>query len=67
MDRNLDGVYFRVRRNGNFKKVCFSDLTHTERESVCAGRDSEWFKAMAYYLADRLKDVGDTFDIVGKE
>lgn len=25
--RNMDGVYFRVKRDGKYEPVCFSDLT----------------------------------------
>lgn len=27
MQRNLDGVYFRVERDGKWQNICFSDLT----------------------------------------
>ena len=64
--RDLDGIYFRVKRDGNFENVCFSDLTETERDEICKDRPAEWYKSVAYYLADRLREVGDVFDIVGK-
>lgn len=66
MNRNLDGIYFRVKRNGKYENVCFSDLTETEREEVCKERPAEWFKEVAYHLADRIKIIGNTFDIVSK-
>ena len=65
MDRKLDGIYFRVKRNGEYKNICFSDLTKTERDEICKDRPAEWYKAVAYHLADRLKDIGEVFDIVG--
>lgn len=65
MDRNLDGCYFRVQRDGKWQNVCFSDLTEEEREKVCEGRSAEWLKSLCYHLADRLKIVGDFCDIVG--
>ena len=65
MDRNLDGCYFRVKRDGEWCNVCFSDLTYPEREKVCEGRSAEWLQKLAYHLADRLRTVGDVFDITG--
>lgn len=63
MDRNLDGVYFRVFRNGKWENVCFSDMTTEERDEVIKDRPAEWWKNMAYILADCLKKIGDQFDI----
>ena len=65
MNRNLDGIYFRVKRNGKYENVCFSDLTESEREEVCKDRPAEWYKSVAYHLADRLQTIGNHFDIVG--
>ena len=62
--RNLDGVYFRVRRNGKWQNVCFTDLTMEERDAVCAGRSAEWFKSLAYHLADRIQRIGEEWDLV---
>lgn len=41
MNRNLDGCYFRVKRDGKYEAVCFSDLTAEEREEVCKDRPAE--------------------------
>lgn len=30
MDRKLDGVYFRIKRNDKWENVCFSDLTEED-------------------------------------
>lgn len=66
MNRNLDGVYFRIKRDGEWQNICFSDLTEDEREDVGQGRTAEWWKSLAYRMADSLKEIGDTFDIVGE-
>lgn len=63
MKRNLDGVYFRVKRNGKYENVCFSDMTPQERDGVIGDRPAEWWKSMACIMADCLKKVGDQFDI----
>lgn len=65
MNRDLDGVYFRVKRDGKFESICFSDLTKEERESIVADKDTEWLKSMVFILADTIKKIGDTLDIVG--
>lgn len=67
MNRNLDGIYHRVERNGKFENVCFSDLTEAEREEICKDRPALWYKRVAFHLADRLKDVGREFGIIGSE
>lgn len=72
MDRKLDGVCFRVRRGSKWRPVCFSDLTVEERYALFEApgsvpRSAEWWKSLAYHLADRLRVIGDTFDIVNGE
>lgn len=61
--RNLDGVYFRIERDGKYDNICFSDLTQEERDTVCEGRSAEWLKSLANIMADRLRELGDTLDI----
>ena len=67
MNRELDGVYFRIKRDGKWQPICFSDLTEEERENVCEGRSAEWLKALAYHLADCIKEIGEQFDIERSE
>ena len=62
--RDLDGVYFRVKRGNKWESVCFSDLTDAERHEMCVGRSDEWLVSLACIMADVLHEVGDTFDIV---
>ena len=62
--RELDGAYFRVERNGKWESVCFTDLTSDERDEVCEGRTAEWLKSMVDVLADKVREIGDQFDIV---
>lgn len=66
MDRNLDGCYFRVERDGKWGPVCFSDLTPDERDRLFDNRErpAEWWKSLAYHLADCLRRVGDELDLV---
>lgn len=70
MDRKLDGVFFRMKRGDKFENVCFSDLTDEEREQVATvqgkARSTNWWKALAYHLADRLKELGDFCEVEGR-
>lgn len=63
--RDLDGVYFRVKRDGKWGNVCFSDMTHEEREELLAGRTTEWWKSLAGIMAGCLRNIGDEFGIIG--
>ncbi len=67
MNRDLDGVYFRIERDGSYHNVCFSDLNEFERDRMLQDRSEEWLKELCCILADALKEIGDTFDIVGEE
>ena len=65
MKRNLDGCYFRVKRGEKYESVCFSDLTPKERDEMfeCKEKTAEWWKSLAYHLADCLRRVGDELDV----
>lgn len=65
-NRNLDGVYFRVNRGGEWQPICFSDLTPEERDEVLKGRPAEWLKNLCCILADTIKNIGEVFDLEGK-
>ena len=62
--RNLDGVYFRVKRNNEYKSVCFSDLTDTEMDEVLKGREDNWLRELCKILGNSLRELGDQFDII---
>lgn len=66
MNRNLDGIYFRVERDGKWQNVCFSDLTEEEREKIGKDRPVTWWKSVACHLADMLKQIGEQFNIVSE-
>lgn len=66
MNRNLDGCYFRVKRDDKWQSICFSDLTEDERDELFENREERsalWWKSLAYHLADRLKTIGDELDL----
>lgn len=67
MDRKLDGVFFRVKRNGKFEDVCFSDLTSEQMDEVLKRRRKEWLKDMCKFLGNRIHEIGDELDLTMEE
>lgn len=63
MNRELDGVYFRIKRNDKWDNICFSDLTEDEMYEVLEGRNIAWLKSLCIILGKTLKEIGDCFDI----
>lgn len=57
MDRNLDGYFFRVKRDGKWQSICFSDMTKEEREETCKNKDVKWWRSLATGLIDTLVDM----------
>lgn len=66
-DRGLDGLYFRIKRDGRWGNVCFSDLTDEEMDEVLANRSDEWLKSVCKYLGKTLRRMGDELDVYGKD
>ena len=64
MNRHLDGVYFRVERDGKWQSLCFSDLTKEEMEKVLENRTNEWLASLCVHLGETIKEIGDMFDII---
>jgi len=67
MNRNLDEVYFRIRRNEKWESVCFSDLTKDEMRTALENREREWLKTLCIVLGIKLKQIGDEFDLYGND
>ena len=69
--RNLDGIYFIVNRDGELKPVCYSDMTQRERDEIARRRaetstpaeQAQWWRSMADILADRLYDMGEQLGV----
>ena len=70
--RNLDGVYYRVKRDGEWQNICFSDMTETERQDVIYERmndrppeeQAKYYRRMAEIMADCLYDLGEKLRVV---
>lgn len=69
--RNLDGVYFRVERDGRWENVCYSDMTPDERREVIYGRMGDrpldeqagYYRRLAELMADQLYDMGEQLGV----
>ena len=64
--RGLDGVFFRVERDGKWDSICFTDLTEEEQRKQMENRSKDWLEELAVILAQAVRDMGDAFNIVGK-
>lgn len=64
MNRNLDGVYFRINRDDSWQSICFSDLTEEEMDNVLKDKSEEWLRRMCKILGETIKDIGEQLDIV---
>lgn len=65
--RDLDGVYFRVERNGKWESISFSDLIPEEQDKVLEKWDRDSILRLAKILADTIRTIGDTLDIERSE
>ena len=59
INRNLDGIYFRVERDGKWQNLCFSDLTEEEQKKVLKDKSPEFVLQIALNMAKRLREIGD--------
>ena len=62
MNRELDGCYFRIMRDGIGQSVCFTDLSKEERDALLEDKDKQLLKNLCCYLADRILELGDIID-----
>lgn len=53
----LDGVYYRVNRNGKWENHCFSDLTKTEQEAFMSTLSPEGLKRICLVLSESLRTL----------
>lgn len=69
--RNLDGIYFRVQRGGEWQNVCYSDMEQSERDEIASKRaehatfeeQAQWWRSMTDILADQLYDMGERLGV----
>ena len=56
---DLDGIYFRVERDGKWQSLCISDLTPEELKSVTKDWDCNQLTVVAKELSCTLKELFD--------
>ena len=70
--RNLDGVFYRVERDGRWDSVCYSDMTPDERREVIYDRMGErpldeqvgYYRRLAELMADQLYSMGEQLEVM---
>ena len=67
VSRNLDGVYYRVVREGKAVTCCFSDLSEAEQEEIMAEYNAEQLRCLCRCLCTSLRQIGDALDLVRDE
>ena len=55
----MDSVYFRVKRNGTWDSICFSDLTEEEMEDVFKDKNVDRYQQLCKILAGRLRSIAE--------
>ena len=72
VQRNLDGVYFLVERDGKRQNVCYSDMEQAERDEIARQMAEHatpeeriaWWRSMADIMADKLYEMGEQLGVV---
>ena len=64
ISRNLDGVYYRVLRDGKHVNRCFSDLTKDEQDEILSEYGAEQLRRLCRCLCTSLRQIGDELDLV---
>lgn len=64
--RELCGIYFRVKRDGKYENICFTDMTEEEQRKILDDDlllSEEDLCNLCLRLAQVVRDLGDRFDI----
>ncbi len=67
VQRDLDGVYYRQKRDGKWTNVCFTDMTDEEQSAVLEKYDVRQLTRMAYLMADVVKTIDEEMQPSDKE
>ena len=62
--RGIDGACYRVRRNGKWENVSFTDLTRVEQEKIILAMPEDAKTGMILHLAATIRRIGDDLDLV---
>ena len=64
--RELCGIYFRVKRDGKYENICFTDMTEEEQRKLLDDDlllSEEDLCNLCLRLAQVVRNLGDMFDI----
>lgn len=57
--KELDDIYYRVKRDNQYVNICLSDLTQEEREEILSKKPVEYLYAIIEVLISRLRELDD--------
>lgn len=69
MERELTGIYFRVKRDDKYENIDFTDLTVDEQADILdkEGNEHGFMDRMFNLLQEDLNNLIDTFDLLNDE
>ena len=63
MNRELDGIFFRIERDEKWQNICFSDMTEEEMRQVLKDKDTTFLTNLCVKLGLTIQLVGNFFNI----
>lgn len=69
MNRELTGIYYRVKRGDKYENIDFTDLTVDEQADILdkKGNEHGFMDRMFNFLQEDLNNLIDTFDLLNDE
>lgn len=64
-ERNLSGIYTRIKRDGEYQSVDLADMTPEELDEFLNKEDLtiEYFRRLTKNLIEVIQEIADKFDI----
>ena len=64
-ERNLSGIYTRIKRDGKYQTIDITDMTPEELEEFLnkEGLTIEYFRRLTQNLIEVIQEIADKFDI----
>lgn len=64
-ERNLSGIYTRIKRDGEYQSVDLADMTPEELDEFLNKEDLtiEYFRRLTQNLIEVIQEIADKFDI----
>ena len=64
-ERNLSGIYTRIKRDGKYQSVDLADMTPEELQEFLNKEDLtiEYFRRLTKNLIEVIQEIADKFDI----